>query len=587
MNGSGKNPAALSEPTEAGRGRWLGLLVLSLGLSMIVVDATIVNVAVPSIVRDLKLDGSTAEWIVSIYPLVFAALLISFGRFGDVAGRRLLFLLGLAIFIAGSVLAGLSPSGLTLIGARVIQGVGGAAIAPATQSILNTTFRGHDRAIAFGIYGSVIGGMAALGPLLGGWLTTNLSWRWAFYINVPIALVVIAGSLLWIRESRDEGARSGFDPAGFVLITLGLGAIVFALIEGYRYGWFAPSRPFELLGATWPLSGISIIPVAVLTGLASLVAFAVVEHRRKRAGTFYLFDFDLWREPTFRFGNLTATIVSLGEFGLLFALPLFLQAVIGYTAFQTGLVFVTLAAGLFVAAPLAGMLAGRFEPRRTVQIGMLLETVGILGVTLLLSKTVAGITLGVPFFLYGMGVGFSTAQLANVILSDVPPERSGLASATNSTMRQVGTALGTAILGTVLLVGLNTGTHERLAQVPGLPPAQQQAIAGAIEESAGQALVALRSEPVAQVAIGPIEDAFVGAARTVGFVAAAFMGLGLAFSLLLPASSANAQRRVAESASPRSDRMPASSPAISVGRPEPRESASRAATTEARVRSAA
>jgi EmrB/QacA subfamily drug resistance transporter len=548
VSGSRTDRAALPEPTEAGRGRWLGLLMLSLGLSMIVVDATIVNVAVPSIVRDLKLDGSAAEWIVSIYPLVFAALLISFGRFGDVAGRRRLFLLGLGIFTVGSALAGLAPSGLTLIGARVLQGVGGAAIAPATQSILNTTFRGRDRAIAFGIYGSVIGGMAALGPLLGGWLTTNLSWRWAFYINMPIALVVMVGSLLWIRESRDEDARSGFDPAGFVLITLGLGAIVFALIEGYRYGWLAPSRPLELLGVTWPLSGISIIPLAVLAGLACLVAFAVVELRRKRAGGFYLFDFDLWREPTFRFGNLTATIVSLGEFGLLFALPLFLQAVSGYTAFETGLVFLTLAAGSFVAAPLAGMLAGRFEPRRTVQVGMLLEVVGILGVTLLLSNTVSGLTLAVPFFLYGMGVGFSTAQLANVILSDIPPERSGLASATNSTMRQVGTALGSAILGTVLLVGLNTGTHDRLAQVPGLPPAQAQAIAISIEESAGQALVGLRSEPAAQVAIGPIEDAFVAAARTVGFVAAGFMGLGLAFSLLLPASSASVPRTVAETA---------------------------------------
>lgn len=549
MNVSRKEQAPSPEPAEIGRGRWLGLLMLSLGLSMIVVDATIVNVAVPSIVRDLELDGSAAEWIVSVYPLVFAALLISFGRFGDVAGRRRLFLLGLGIFTAGSVLAGLAPSGVTLIGARVLQGAGGAAIAPATQSILNTTFRGRDRAIAFGIYGSVIGGMAALGPLLGGWLTTNLSWRWAFYINVPIALAVVAGTLLWIRESRDEDARSGFDPAGFVLITLGLGAIVFALIEGYRYGWLAPSRPFELLGWIWPLSGISIIPAAVVLGLASLVAFAVVEQRRKRAGRFYLFDFSLWREPTFRFGNLTATIVSLGEFGLLFALPLFFQAVIGYTAFETGLVFLTLAAGSFVAAPVAGMLAGRFEPRRTVQVGMLLETAGILGVTLLLSRTVQGITLAGPFFLYGMGVGFSTAQLANVILADIPPERSGLASATNSTMRQVGTALGSAVLGTMLLVGLNTGTHDRLAQVTGLPPAQQQAMATAIEESAGQALVALRSNPAAQTAVGPIEDAFVAAARTVGFIAAGFMGLGLAFSLLLPSLRAQEQRRVAEPSS--------------------------------------
>ncbi len=546
MNRLSAAATAPSQPSDIGRRRWLGLVMLGLGLSMIVVDATIVNVAVPSIVRDLKLDGSAAEWIVSVYPLVFAALLITFGRFGDLVGRRRLLLLGLGVFALGSVLAGLAPSGLMLIGARVLQGVGGAAIAPATQSILNTTFRGRDRAIAFGIYGSVIGGMAALGPLLGGWLTTNLSWRWAFYINVPIALVVIAGSLLWIRESRDEDARAGFDPAGFVLITLGLGGIIFALIEGYRYGWLAPSRPFQVMGLTWPLSGISIIPLAVIIGLVSLVAFAVVELRRKQAGAFYLFDFDLWREPSFRFGNLTATIVSLGEYGLLFALPLFLQAVIGYTAFETGLVFLTLAAGSFVAAPLAGMLAGRFEPRRTVQIGMLLETLGILAVTLLLSRTVAGIALAAPFFLYGMGVGFSTAQLANVILADIPPERSGLASATNSTMRQIGTALGSAVLGTVLLVGLNTGTHDRLAEVVGLPAGQQQAMATAIEDSAGQALIGLRSEPAAAAAVGPIEDAFVAAARTVGFAAAAFMGAGLVFSLLLPPLRAVEPRGAAE-----------------------------------------
>jgi hypothetical protein len=165
---------------------------------------------------------------------------------------------------------------------------------------------------------------------------------------------------------------------------------------------------------------------------------------------------------------------------------------------------------------------------------MLLETVGILAVTLLLSKAVSGIALAAPFFVYGMGVGFSTAQLASIILADIRPERSGLASATNSTMRQVGTALGSAVLGTVLLVGLNTGTHDRLAQVTELPDAQRQAIATAIESSAGQALVGMRSEPAAQAAVGPIEDAFVAAARRVGFVAAGFMALGLAFSLLLP-----------------------------------------------------
>ena len=179
-----------------GRGRWIGLAMLSLGVAMIIVDATIVNVAVPSIINDLHLDGTAAEWINSAYALVFAALLVTLGRIGDVTGRRRLYILGLVVFIGASMFAGLSTTGEMLILARVLQGVGGAMILPSTQSILNTNFRGRDRAIAFGIWGSVIGGMAALGPLLGGWLTTNLSWRWAFYINLPIGAA---------RDHRDAG----------------------------------------------------------------------------------------------------------------------------------------------------------------------------------------------------------------------------------------------------------------------------------------------------------------------------------------------------------------------------------------------
>ncbi|MEI7745442.1 MAG: DHA2 family efflux MFS transporter permease subunit, partial [Chloroflexota bacterium] len=514
-----------------GRARWLSLLALSLGISMIIVDATIVNVAIPSIVRDLGLDGAGAEWIVSIYPLVFAALLITLGRIGDVFGRRRLYLFGLVTFTIASLLAGLAPTGPLLVAARILQGVGGAAIAPATQSILNFTFRGRDRAIAFAVYGSVIGGMAALGPLLGGWLTTNLSWRWAFLVNLPIGLVALVATLIWVKESRDEHARRGFDLAGFATLTFGLVAVVFGLIEGYGYGWWAPSRAFTIGGWTWPLEQVSIIPFAFGLGFLSLIAFALVEIRRSRAGAFILFDFTLWTIPSFRFGNLTATIVSLGEFGLLFALPLFLQGVLGYSAFDTGLVFLALAVGSFVAAPIAGGLAHTYEPRRVVQIGMALETVGVLATALLLGPTATGVVLAIPLFVYGLGVGFATAQLANVVLGDVAPERSGLASAANSTMRQIGTAVGAALIGTVLLVGLNTGTRDGLATVPGLPSAAAGQVATAIEASNGQALVAMRDDPRASAVVPVIEQAFTDAARTAGLVAATFIFAGLLFSL--------------------------------------------------------
>ncbi len=557
-----RNGAAMEA---AGRGRWIGLAMLSVGVAMIIVDATIVNVAVPSIIRELKLDSTQAEWINTTYALVFAALLITVGRLGDVFGRRRMYVGGLGLFIVASALAGLAPAGDLLILARVLQGVGGAMILPSTQAILNASFQGRDRAIAFGIWGSVIGGFAAVGPLLGGFLTTYVSWRWAFFINLPVGLLAIAGTLHYIGESRDEHARPGFDLPGFLLITIGLGAFVFGLIEGRNYGWWAPNprSVFGVLGASWPFPSVSVIPFALVGGLAALVGFAVVETRRRSAGKFFLFDFTLWRYRGFRFGNLAGTIVSLGEFGLLFALPLFLQAVIGYSAFETGLVFLALAVGAFFAAPGAATFARRYGPRWVVSLGMGLEAIGIIATTLLISTTVSGLMLAVPLFVYGIGVGFATAQLTSIVLSDVPVERSGIASGANSTLRQVGSALGIAVLGTVLFSTLVSGSSSNLATaLPGVSPTCIALVSNLVDDSAGQVLTALR-DPTQATAVGfgsaslpadqascfrdpafiaalpqtvePIEAAFVDATRLAGFVAAAFVLLGLVFSLLLPA----------------------------------------------------
>ena len=554
---------------ESGRGRWLGLSMLSLGVAMIIVDATIVNVAVPSIIKDLRIDSTTAEWINTVYALVFAALLVTLGRVGDLLGRRALYLTGLVVFAGASALAGAAPTGELLIAARVLQGVGGAMILPSTQSILNTNFRGRDRAIAFGIWGATIGGMAAVGPLLGGWLTTYLSWRWAFYINIPVAAIAMLGTLRYIKESKDENAKAGLDPIGFVLITLGLGAFVFGLIEGRTYGWWTPEKPFSILGWTWPLENISIIPFMLVGGIAALALFLWVEGRRQRAGKFFLFDVSLWLFPAFRYGNLAGTIVSLGEFGLLFALPLFLQAVVGYTAFETGLVFLSLAVGAFFAAPTAARVAHRFGPRRAVTLGMALEVVGILATTLLISVDVTGLQLAIPLFVYGVGVGFATAQLTSIVLSDIPPERSGLASGANSTMRQVGSALGIAIVGTVLFSTLIAGSTKNLeAAFPDAPAACIELVTTLVDESAGQILPALKnpsagmaqgfggglgSLPPEQVAcfrdpaflaslpgtVAPIEDAFVTATRLAGFVAVGFVLVGVVLSLLLPKQPAH------------------------------------------------
>ena len=547
--------------SESGRGRWLGLAMLSLGVAMIIVDVTIVNVSVPTIIGDLGLQATQAEWINTSYALVFAALLVTLGRLGDQRGRRQMYLLGLVVFMGASIMAGFSGSGTMLIAARLLQGVGGAMILPSTQSILNTNFRGHDRAIAFGIFGSVIGGMAALGPLLGGWFTTNMSWHWSFFINIPIGIIAILGTLRYIGESRDPDAQAGFDLPGFVLITAGLGAFIFGLIEGNTFGWWAPKQPFEVMGWTWPLENVSVIPFAIGFGIVALGLFAWVELRRARAGMFFLFDFDLWRFPAFRYGNLAGTIVSLGEFGLLFVLPLFLQAVLGLSAFDTGLIFVSLAIGAFIAAPIAAQLANRYGPRRTVSLGMALEAVGILAVTLLLGTTVTGLQLALPLFIYGVGVGLATAQLTSVTLSDIPMERSGLASGANSTMRQIGSALGIAILGTILFVSLGNGVRSELDGVPGLPPAASGNIATAMETSGGQALTGIREQPNADAIVPRLDDAFVGAARLTGFAALVFVLFGFGISLLLP------ETRPGESGESGADESDATESAASAAHP--------------------
>src|SRR5512142_1146742 len=447
---------------------------------MVIVDATIVNVAIPSIIRDLGIGITQAEWANSIYSLVFAALLISVGRVGDVGGRRRVFVLGLVVFIGASIVTALAPNGTVLLAGRALQGVGGALILPSTLSIVSATFRDRERAVAFGIWGSTIGGMAALGPLVGGWFVTHLSWRWAFYVNLPIALLALVGAFLFVDESRDPMARPGYDPLGVVLSTLGFLGIVFGLIEGQTYGWWTAKQTFLGLAPF----GRSVIPIAFAIGVVALAGFAVVERRRARAGRSVLVDFSLFRIPTFGYGNVAVLIVGLGELGLVFVIPLFLQSVLGLSAFDTGLVLTALAGGAFVAGGLAAPLTRRIGPHRVVQLGLAIEVVGIIAVGLTFSADRPAWQFCPQLFVYGIGVGFATAQLTSLILADVPPAPSGAGSGIQRTSRQVGSALGIAILGTALTTGLTAGTAKNLAAAS-IPAPQRAAIVTAVDRSGG------------------------------------------------------------------------------------------------------
>jgi EmrB/QacA subfamily drug resistance transporter len=513
--------------------RWLALGIVAGGVALIIIDSTIVNVALPTIIRDLQLGLSGAEWVNSIYSLVFAALLIATGRFADLRGRRLVYIAGLAIFAGASILAGMAGSGELLILARLLQGVGGALVLPATLSIVNATFQGKERAAAFGVWGGTIGGMAALGPILGGWLTTSFGWRWIFLINIPLAAILIVLSLKYVRETRDPNAQPTGDAVGAISIGLGLAALVFALIEGRTYGWWAPLETFSPFGWDWPSTSISVIPLALALSVGCVVVFLVNARLRRRADRPRFVDLELFRLRSFGFGNLTALLVSLGEFGLLFAIPLYLQNVLGMTATESGLIIACLALGAFASAGLAAPVSRRLGGRGVVQLGMALEAIGLAAFALVIEPSTPALHIIPTLFVYGLGVGFATAQLTGVILADVPIAASGQASGIQSTSRQIGSALGVAVLGVILASVVYGQTSQNLQDI-GTPPAKAAELATLMERSAGTALPEVIAAPGGEALAQPLEQAFSDATRYTGFAAALFILIGLGSSLLLP-----------------------------------------------------
>ncbi len=523
--------------TLAGRKRWVALVFIALGVAMIILDATIVNVALPQMIKDLGLTTNDAEWVNAAYSLVFASLLILAGRLADRSGRRRLYIIGIIIFVGASVLVGLSSSSIEVIGARALQGLGAALILPSSLSIINAVFVGKSRSIAFAVWGATIGGMAALGPLVGGWLTTYASWHWAFFINLPIGIIVLIGVLAVVPETKEGSKAQGIDVPGTILSTLGLLGIVFALIEGQRYGWVVAIRPFAIGGWDWPVGGISIVFIAGVIGIASIIGLIIVDTRRLAAGRVVVLNFRLFKIKSFGSGNLVALVVSLGEFGLLFSLPLFLQSVRGYSAMDTGVILLALAIGSFAASGAGAGMSQRMGPVRVLQIGMALEAIGIVVIGLVISTTVTGWTMAPGLFIYGAGVGFATAQLTGVILAEVPVAESGQASAVQSTARQVGAAIGTAILGTTLLIGLSTNVQSQL-QDRGVPEAAATQVADVVASSAGQAIPSLGAQPQGDTLVQAASDGFVSATKWVAWVAAFFVFLGLLASLRLPRNAA-------------------------------------------------
>jgi EmrB/QacA subfamily drug resistance transporter len=522
------------------KNRWLALLFVSLAVSLVIVDSTIINVAIPSIVTDINATSSDVQWIQESYTLVFAALLLVLGALADRWGRRLMLIIGLGLFTVSSIFAAMSDAPSTLIAWRVVQGIGGAAILPTTLSVVNATFQGKERGIAFAVWGSTIGGMVAVGPLLGGWLTTEFSWNWAFGINIPLGVLIAIGIAIFVTESKDSVHAGPIDWWGAVLSVVASGSLVFGLIEGRNYGWWNVNKPFTLGDWEWPFD-ISVIPITFAVTIAAVAWYIVHGLARQEANKSTLVAFSLFSIPSFRNGNLVAMIVSMGEFGVILALPLWLQFVLGYSAFDSGLVILALAVGSFLASGIAGGAGQKLKATWVIRTGLALEMIGVAGIGFTISPEASGWSIVPWLVVYGMGVGFATAQLTGVVLKDVPVASSGQGSGTQSTSRQIGSALGIAILGTALFTTAQLSLESALAD-RNVPDQMASPIVAAVIDSAGGAIAGLEANPqTADYAVDARAALSTGTASA-AFWAAGFLGIALVASFSIGDS---AERRSA------------------------------------------
>jgi EmrB/QacA subfamily drug resistance transporter len=509
------------------RNRWIGLVFISMAISIVIIDGTIVNTIFPSIIVDLALTSAEVQWVQESYILVFASLLLVFGSIADRIGRKRLLIIGIVIFTLASVWAGLTDTASQMILARIIQGIGGAMVLPTTLSLVNANFQGKERGIAFAVWGATIGGMVAIGPVLGGWLATDFDWRWAFGINFPIGLVIIAGLLYFVPESKSAQRAGGIDFVGAAISVVMFSTLVFGLIEGRIYGWWEvnPSNQFSVFGYDWPTEGISVIPISLFISVIATIAFVIWEKKREKEKKNVLLDLDLFKIGSFRNGSIAAAIISMGEFGILFAIPLWLQNVLGLSPISSGLVLLWLAAGAFLASGIGGALSGKLAPAMAVRIGVGLELIGVAGVAL--NATIDGGWASIAGFLfvYGIGIGLATAQLTGVIMVDVPMDKAGQGSGSQSTVRQIGSALGIAVLGTVLFTSTQVSLENRLGDLQ-IESSQQVMVVDAVVNSAGAAIPGLAQlGPEVQLAAG---EAFTDGAKASAWVAGGFLLLGFA-----------------------------------------------------------
>jgi len=462
------------DPGQRGN-KWWTLTAVCLGTFMLLLDVTIVNVALPDIQRALNSSFSDLQWIVDAYALTLAAFLLTAGSLADMFGRRRLYLVGLTVFTLASVLCGFAVSTVMLQLSRALQGVGGAIMFAVSLALLADSFRGKDRGVAFGVWGAVTGLAVAIGPLLGGILTSGISWRWIFFVNAPVGIAAVVIALTKVAESRAAQA-SRPDWLGFSLFTVALSSLVYGLIESNQ-------RSFT--------DGLVLGCLAVAAVL--LAVFVVVELRSAQP----MFDMELFKLPTFSGGAVAAFGLSASIFSMLLYLVLYLQDILGYSPLGTGVRLMVISGGILVTSTVAGRLTSRVPVRLLVGPGLIVVGIGLLLMRGLdagsaWTHLIPGMIVG------GVGVGIVNPPLASTAVGVVPPQRAGMASGINSTFRQVGIATGIALLGTLFSNNVKGEVLARVAAVPGLSRSGPQ-IATAVQSGEIRNVIARLPEQVRPV----------------------------------------------------------------------------------------
>jgi EmrB/QacA subfamily drug resistance transporter len=501
---------------------WAVLIVVSLGFFMTLLDLTIVNVAIPNMIVKLHASLNDVLWVINAYALVLAVLLITAGRLGDLLGQRTVFFIGIALFTLASVACGLAPSAGFLIAFRAVQGLGAALLMPQTLAILTMVFPPERRGAAFGIWGAVAGVATIAGPTLGGLLVTAFDWRYIFFINLPVGLLVLGLTFLLIPDLR-TGRKHSFDVVGVLLASVALLAICYALVDGQKYNWGT-------------IKSFISIPLLLAVGIVLLGIFVVVQARRQAGEP--LVPFALFKDRNYALMNLVSGFIAIGMLGIFLPFSIYLQDVLGFSALKAGLTMAPASVIAMFVAPVAGRMSDRFGGKFILMTGLVLFAGGMGGVVLLAQTSSAWYTFLAPQLVAGVGIGCTFAPLTTVALHNISPMMAGAASGVFNTTRQVGTVIGTAGVGALLQNRLASGFASQVQQRAGqLPAAARQELLARFQATAKSGMAGGPAQHANGLEKAIFTHGFVQAMRPTMLVPILFLAAGAISCLFIQRTS--------------------------------------------------